>query len=47
MINLKVWLHCKTQLNSTVLADKELWPKTGRLEALGIIKTAVLDWATL
>ena len=47
--DLKARLHYKTELNSTVVADKEQWPKT--IQSLGsgleYTKTAVLDPATL
>ena len=48
-IILKARLHCKTELNSTVIADKEQGPKT--IQSLGLdlgyTKTAVRDPATL
>ena len=47
-IILKDRLHCKTELNSTVIADKEQGPKT--IQSLGLdlgyTKTAVRDPAT-
>ena len=48
-LTLKARLHYKTQLNSTVVADKELDPKTIQSLGLGLeyTKTAVLDQATL
>ena len=48
-VELKARLHYKTELNSTVVADKEQGPKTIQSLDLGLefTKTAVLDLATL
>ena len=55
MCTLKARLHYKTELNSTVVADKDQGPKTSPSLGLGLeytysvagSKTAVLDPATL
>ena len=49
MFSVKAQLHYKTELNSTVLADKDQGPKTIQSLGLGLeyTKTEVLDPATL
>ena len=46
---LKAWLHYNTQLNSTVVTDKEKEPRAIKSLGLGLeyTETAVLDPATL
>ena len=46
---LKAWLHYKTELNSTVVADKDQGPKTIQSLGLGLeyTKTEVSDTAKL